>query len=55
MEQFAELGCVCLLILLTRLKQGWINSGIIKILYKLNIKAQLQGTGSCSECLYEES
>jgi len=40
MKQFAELGCVmCLLILLTRLKQGWIkkqgwiNSGIIKMLY----------------------
>jgi len=33
MEQFAELHGLCLLILLTRLKQGWINSGIIKILY----------------------
>jgi len=33
MEQFAELGCVCLLLTRLGLKQGWINSGIIKTLY----------------------
>jgi len=32
MEQFAQHG-LCLLTLLTPLKQDWINSGIIKILY----------------------
>jgi len=50
-------GTVCLtglhlLALLIRLKQDWINYGIIKILY---FRAQLQGTGSRSECLYLES
>jgi len=36
------------------LKQDWINFGIIKaIIY--NFRAQLQGTGSRSECLYEVS
>jgi len=33
-----------------RVDKFWHNEDII-----YNFRAQLQGTGSCSECLYEES
>ena len=52
MEQFAKLGCVCYTTntFKARLDKFWHNQDVV-----YDFKAQLQGTGSRSECLYEES